>query len=341
MKRVVLLSAFIALAAPLGAQSNATLKRALDAGASLEYSTALRLARGAIQERLTAPDLRLAYQLLGTTYAAMDSGTQAQGAFRQLILLDPEFEFDASNISPKITAQYGLALAQLLVVRHLGTDSASTSFVAGRSLMSFRFVLSQRARVVTRLVGTDGTALLDSSVADPGTVRVTWNGLLAGGVAPTAGRYRMTVQATSTGDRFSAELPFVIAVTPVDTAPHLIHLEGYDPLPEMVTPPRSFRPLGIAALLTGLVAGGSLAAENGAIGHVARREVVIGASATLLVGLVASFGHPVQVPSTANIRYNQLIRDQLTRQNQQISAANLVRRQEVELTVTRAPAVAP
>ena len=338
-----MLPAVLALlgAAPLAAQSNATLKRAIDAGAGLEYPTALRLGRAAIVERLTVPDLKLAYQLLGTTYAAMDSGAQAQDAFRQLILLDPEFDFDASNVSPKITAQYGLALAQVLVIRHLGTDSASTSFVAGRSLMSFRFVLTQRARIVTRLVGPAGAAVLDSSVADPGTVRVNWNGLLAGGVAPTAGRYRLTVEASSTGNQFSAALPVDIAVAPVDTLSHLLRLEGYDTLPVMVTPGRSFRPLGVAALITGVMAGTSLAAENGGLGHVSRREVTIGASATMLVGLIASFGHPVQVPSQANIRYNQLIQDQLARTNRQIAATNALRRQEVELTVSRASAGAP
>lgn len=151
----------------------------------------------------------------------------------------------------------------------------------------------------------------------------------------------MTVQATSTGYDFAAEMPLEIAVAPVDTAPHLGHLEGYDTLPRMVMPARSFRPLGIATLLTGIVAGGSFAAENGALGQTSRRELTIGAGAALLVGLIASFGHPVLVPSEANIRYNQLIQDQLARQNQQIAAGNRLRRQEVELTVSPAPAVTP
>lgn len=341
MRRLLLVAALCGTGAPLAAQANATLKRAVDAGTSLEYPTALRLARAAIQERLTAADLKVAYQLLGTTYAAMDSGAQAQDAFRQLVLLDPEFEFDASNISPKITAQYGLALAQVLVVRHLGMDSASATFVAGRSLMAFKFVLTQRARILTRLVGPAGEVTLDSSVVDPGTARITWNGLLAGGVAPTAGGYRLTIKASSTGNEYSAELPLTIQVAPVDTAPHIAHLEGYDSLPEMVTPARNFRPLGVAAIVTGAIAAATINTDNGSIGNVSRRELKIGASATLLLGLVASFGHPVQVPSEANIRYNHLIADQLVRQNQQIAAANIVRRQEVQLTVAPARVAAP
>lgn len=341
MRKLLLVAALAVAAAPLGAQANATLKRAIDAGNALEYPSALRLARAAIAERLTAPDLALAYQLLGTTYAAMDSGAQAQDAFRQLVLLAPEFDFDASNVSPKITAQYGLALAQVLVIRHLGMDSTSATFVAGRSLMVFRFVLTQRARILARLVGPGGSVTLDSSVVDPGTVRLTWNGLLADRVAPRAGRYRLTLHATSTGNDFAAELPLAIQVAPVDTAPHLLHLEGYDSLPEMVTPARNFRPLGVAALVGGIVAAGTLATDNGTIGSAPRRELTIGVGGTLLAGLVASFGHPVKVPSEANIRYNHLITDQLARQNQQIAAANVLRRQEVQLTVAPAPPGAP
>lgn len=327
--------------AVVAAQSNATLKRAVDAGAALEYPTALRLAKAAIAERLTVADLRIAYQLLGTTYAAVDSGAQAQDAFGQLILLDPEFEFDAATVSPKIITQYALALAQVLVIRHLVPDSATTTFVAGRTVMSFRFVLTQRARIVTRITGPAGSAVLDSSVADPGVVRVNWNGLLAGRVAPTQGRYRLQVQATSTGDQFAAELPLAIRVAPVDTAPHLAHLEGYDTLPTMVVPSRSFRSVGTAALLTGVIGGGALALENSSLGHVSGREVTIGASATMLLGLVAAFGHPVAEPSAANIRYNQLIRDQLARTNQQIADANRVRQQEVQLTVVANPPPVP
>lgn len=339
MKRLLLL--LLGLAAPLQAQSNATLKRAVDAGAALEYPNALRFTRAAIGERLTVPDLRIAYQLLGTTYAAMDSGVQAQDAFRQLILLDPEFDFDATATSPKITAQFGLALAQVLVVRHLATDSVRTAFVAGRSQMSFRFVLTQRSRIVARLTGPGGSVTVDSSVSDPGTIRVLWNGLLAGGMAPASGRYRFTVQATSLGDQYAAEFPIQIDVAPVDTAPHLLSLAGYDTLPTMVMPPRSFKPLGVAALLTGVLGGGALALENSRMGSTRHREFAIGAGATLLVGLVSSFGHPVLEPSEANIRYNTLIRDQLARTNQQIAAANQMRRREVELTVTPAAAVAP
>lgn len=334
MKRLLVALALLLLAAPAAAQSNATLKRAMAASDTLDYPTALRLARLAIGERLTATDLRVAYRLLGTTYAAMDSSSQAQDAFSQLILLDPEFDFNAAQVSPKITAQYAIAMAQVLVVRHLAPDSATVSFVAGRSQMTLRFTLTQHARVVTRIVGPTGSATLDSSVADPGTIRVVWNGLLAGGAAPVAGRYRMTVEAASTGNQFSAELPLNVAVAAVDTQPHLLHLEGYDTLPEMVVPSRSFRPLGTAALVTGLIAGSALALENGDIGGTSRRQVTIGAGAAMLIGLVASFGQPVPQPAEANIRYNRLIRDQLARQNQQIAQSNRLRQQEVQLTVT-------
>lgn len=339
MKRLLLAVALLLpIAGPAHGQANATLKRAVDAGDALDYATALRLARGAITERLTAPDLTIAYRLLGTTYAAMDSSVQAQDAFSQLILLDPEFEFDAARISPKITGQFALALAEVLVVRHLATDSAS--FVAGRAQAFFRFAVTQRARVVSRISGPGGSITLDSAVIDPGTVRVGWSGLLAGGAAPSGGVYRLAVEARSSGSVFRAELPFTVQVSAVDTLDHLARLEGYDTLPEMVLPARSFRPLGVATLVTGLVVGGSLALENGALGGgLSRRAVTIGGSAAMLAGLFASFGRPVAIPSEANIRYNRLIGDLLARQNEQIAQANQLRRQQVQLTVHAASSV--
>ena len=125
----------------------------------------------------------------------------------------------------------------------------------------------------------------------------------------------------------------------VDTLPMLTKLPGYDPLPETVTPPRSLRPFGLASLLTGLMAGGALALENGDLTGGSRREVAIGAGAVLAVGLAASLGRAAPVPSEANIRYNQLVRDQLARQNQQVAETNTLRRREVELTVSVAPRV--
>ncbi|MFI5234970.1 MAG: hypothetical protein ACHQXA_04610 [Gemmatimonadales bacterium] len=336
MRRLCLALGLLLAAVPIRAQANATLKRAVDAGDGLEYATALRLARAAIGERLTPPDLKIAYRLLGTTYAAMDSSAEAQDAFSQLILLDPEFDFDAARVSPKITGQYALALAEVLVVRHLAVDSAA--FIAGRAETFLRFTLTQRARVVARIEGPAGAVTIDSSVVDPGTVRMGWNGLLAGGGAPAAGAYRFVVEARSTGTQFSAQLSLTIATGAVDTVAHLARLEGYDPLPETVLPPRSFRPLGVAALLTGLVAGGSLALENSDLGGgVSRRALTIGGLTAMLAGLFASFDRPVAVPSEANIRYNQLIRDLLTRQNEQIAQGNRLRQQQVELTITSAP----
>ena len=340
MKRLnVLVSLLLALAAPLAGQADATLKRAVDAASGLDYPTAIRLARQALDDHLTAADQKVAFRLLGTSYAAMDSGAEAQEAFGQLIVIDPDFDFDAASVSPKITGQYALALAEVLVVRHLSADSVR--FVAGREQMNLRYTLTQRARVVVRIEGPDGAVRLDSSLVDPGTVRVAWNGLLADGRPPSGGTYRLVVEARSAGDQFAADLPLRIVAGTVDTLPALTHLPGYDTLPTTVVPPRSFKPLGIASLLTGLVAGSALALENGDLSGGSRREVTLGGGAALALGLVASLSRPAPVPSEPNIRYNTLVHDQLARQNQQIAQANVLRRQQVELDVSPAPRAAP
>jgi hypothetical protein len=323
--------AAVVAAAPLAAQQSLTLRRASAAVDNLDYRGAILLARQALTERLSTPDLVRAYDILGTTYAAMDSARQATDAFQQLILLDPDHEYDPQRVSPKITTLYALALGQVLVIRHLGADTVT--FVAGRGALPIRYVLTRTARVRTRIVGPGGTVTVDSSLVE-GQIRVQWNGLLAGGVAPMSGGYRVLVEAEAGRDRYAAALPLAITAGSVDTLGHLSALPGYDFLPEQTVPPRSWKPLGLSVLLGGVVVGGSFALEHSGLGTGSRREALVIGGGTLLAGLLASVRRPDPVPAEANIRYNQLVREQLTRTNAEISRDNAARRQQVQLRVT-------
>src|SRR5581483_5079415 len=121
---------------------------------NLEYRQALGLARAALRERLTGLERARAYELLGFSYAAMDSILRAVDAFKQLVLLDPERELDPNRVSPKAYSAFDVALRQVLLVRGLRVDSAS--FVGGQGAVPIRFTVTQPARVVVRAVSPAG-----------------------------------------------------------------------------------------------------------------------------------------------------------------------------------------
>ncbi|MGH7751562.1 MAG: hypothetical protein ACREN5_01995, partial [Gemmatimonadales bacterium] len=273
----------------------------------------------------------------GFAYASLDSTRQATDAFKQAIVLNPNRDLDPRRISPKITTLFALALGQVLVVRHLQVDS--TEFVAGTGGVPVRFVVSRPARVRTRVVGPGGEALLDSSLSE-GTLVLRWNGLLAGDKAPTGGTYQVIVDATSGRDSYSATLRLRITPGAVDTVPHLTALPGYDYLSETVVPERSWRPIGLAFLYTGIAVGGSLAMEDSRLGESARSPMLLSSAGALLTGLIVTLKKPEPVSARANVLYNQLLRDQLARRNQDLARENEQRRQQVKLTLVperRAP----
>ena len=88
----------------LGAQESAALRRASAAYRELEYGQAISLCKQALRDRLRGADQERAYEILGFSFAALDSARQATDAFAQLVLLSPDRELDPARISPKITS---------------------------------------------------------------------------------------------------------------------------------------------------------------------------------------------------------------------------------------------
>src|SRR5439155_19220996 len=130
---VVSLSLLMALSpAPGRAQSiqNATLRRAQQAYDNLEYRQALSLGQAALRERLAGTERARAYELVGFSYAALDSILKSVDAFKQVVLIDPERQLDPNRVSPKAYSAFDVALRQVLLVRQLRIDS--TGFVAGQ-----------------------------------------------------------------------------------------------------------------------------------------------------------------------------------------------------------------
>ena len=332
MRRRLIAALLVLGPASLAAQENPALRRATAAYRGLEYAEAIALCKQALRNRLRAADQERAYEILGFSFAALDSAREATDAFAQLVLLSPDRELDPARISPKITSLFAVARAQVLVIRRFEMDS--TRIVAGVQFVPLSFTVTRAARIRARIVGGGREVLLDSSRVE-GTVRLQWNGLMANGLPPATGSYRLVVEATAGRDSYAASLPLRIEAGAVDTLAHLSSLAGYDLLPDSVVPPRSWRPFALASLAAGVVAGTSLALESARLGGGGRRELLSVSVGTMSLGLLASLKRPAPVAAPANIRYNALVREQLARRNAELAAQNAARRRQVQLMITQ------
>src|SRR5258706_3771661 len=276
MRYSVLLLPMMLLPAALGPQTvqNARVRGAQAAYDNLDYRQALTLAHSAQRERLNGFDRARAYELLAFTFSAMDSILKAVDAFKEVILLEPERELDPNRTSPKVLSAFSVALTQVLVVRQLRVDS--TDFVGCKGTGAIRYTVRQPARVVTRSTGGSAPIKIDSSVAN-GQVNLRWRARLANGDAVPAGTYTVVVEATIGQNNFSASQPIRVTQGAVDTLPHLLSLPGYDYLPETEIPPKSWKPMGLALVYSGIALAGTSALSQGNLGSASFREAgVIG-----------------------------------------------------------------
>jgi hypothetical protein len=314
-------------------------QRAQQAYEALDFAGAITNAQRALQQRLTREDRIIAYELLGYSYGALDSTRQAVDAFRELIFLDPDREPDVDRVSPRITSLYASALGQVLVVRGVGIDSVS--FIAGQGIVPIRYEVSRASRAITRVVGQGLDVTVDSQIVSQGSREVFWRAVAATGDPVPAGDYQVVVTAIEGGNEFAAAFDIGVAHAAVDTIPHLDSLPGYQEQPEYESPGRNWRPLGLAVLYTGLVAGAAVALENQSL-DIGKREELAGVSLlAIITGVVMSVKKPDPQPVQANILYNQLLREELARRNAQIVEQNTMRRRQTRLTVQPAGGVEP
>ena len=328
----VVVSLLIAVAPALGraqAVQNATVRRAQQAYDNLEYRQALSLGLAALRERLAGAERARVYELVGFSYAALDSILKSVDAFKQVVLIDPERQLDPNRVSPKAYSAFDVALRQVLLVRQLRIDS--TGFVAGQGAVPIRFMVTQPARVVTRAIGQ--TNLLVDSSAWNGQVNLSWSPRLPSGDPVPAGVYTIVVEARLGQNTFSASQQIRVLHGTVDTLPHLTGLPGYQYLPETEIPPQSWRPLGLAFLYTGGAAIGTLGLESGNLGASSKRELAVAGTAALVTGLVMTLRKPAPRPAEGNILYNRLLKEQIARRNADLAKENVTRRQQVQLTV--------
>ena len=216
------------------------------------------------------------------------------------------------------------------MVRHVRVDSGS--LLAGAGAIAIHFTVTHAARVRTRIVGAGGEVTIDSSLAS-GPDSVRWTGLMKGARPATSGSYRVIIDASAGSDAYSRAASLRVIASPVDTLTHLTSLPGYNLFPEMTEPPRSWRPFGVAALVTAGVTGAALALENPKLGTPSKTPLLVVSGGALLIGGLAVARKPAAEPNTANIRYNNLVKEQLAKRNAEIALENARRRTEVRLTV--------
>ena len=314
---------------------NATLRRAQQAFDNLEYRQALSLGQASLRERLSGYERARAYELLGFTYSGMDSILKAVDAFKQVVLLEPERDLDPNRTSPKALSAFQVALTQILVIRQLRVDSVS--FIGGQGNVPIRYTVTQPSRVVTRITGgTLGNIRIDSTIAN-GQVNIRWLARLPNGDPVPPGNYNVVVEASVGQNSFSTSQPIRVAHGTVDTVAHLISLPGYTLLPETEVPPKSWRPMGLALVYSGVALAGTSALSHGNLGSASLREGAAIGGGIVLAGFVMTLKKPAPQPARGNILYNQLLREQIARRNTEIAQENTRRRQQVALTVTPLP----
>jgi hypothetical protein len=320
----------LGLAERAATQESRTLAEARQAYEALDFELAIARASQALDaERLSRDDRIVAYELLGFAYGALDSARQAVASFRELIFLDPDREPDVNLVSPRITALYASALGQVLVVRRLRVDSAT--FVANQGSVAIQFQLSRPARAIARVIGPGYDVVVDSQLV-AGAGRFEWRAVTENGDPAAPGTYQVVVTAVEAGNQFAAPLEVDVVHAPVDTLAHLTSLLGYSELPETERPPRNWRPLGVSVLYAGLTAGATVALENTEFGE-SKREIMGVAALALITGFVMSVKRPDPQPVPANIRYNELLRENLAQRNAEIAAQNAELRRQVSVTV--------
>ncbi len=310
---------------------NATLRRAQQAFDNLDYRQALSIGQASLRERLTGFERARAYELLGFTYSGLDSILKAVDAFKQVVLIEPERDLDPNRTSPKALSAFQVALTQILVVRQLRVDSVN--FIGGQGAVGIRYTVTQPSRVVMRVTGgAMGSMRIDSTVAN-GQVNIRWPARLPSGDPVPAGNYNVVVEATVGQNSFSASQPIRITHGAVDTLPHLTSLPGYTYLPETEVPPKSWRPMGLALVYSGIALAGTSALSHGNLGSASMREGGVIGGGIVLAGFVMTLKKPAPQPARGNILYNSLLREQIARRNTEIAQENTRRRQQVSLTV--------
>ncbi len=194
--------------------------------------------------------------------------------------------------------------------------------------------MSRAARAITSVFGAGGELVIDSQLVS-GPTRVDWTALAGDGSPVPAGDYRIVVTAVEGRNEFAVPVTVQVHHGVVDTMPHLRSLPGYVEQPEVVSPPRNWRPMGYAVLFAGLAAGATLALENTDVGGGNHTELGAASVLTLGVGLALSLKRPDPRPVEANIQYNRLLREQLAARNAEIADENARRRQQVRLTISQ------
>jgi hypothetical protein len=318
---------------PIGgsAQEHPAVREAMTAFSDLDYGRAAELAEQALTQQLTVEDRVQAYEVLGYSFGILDQADRAVSTLSQLIVLDPDREPDTQALPPRLVSLYNQAFGQVLVVRGLLVDS--TGFVSGEGRVTLHYEVSRPSVARIRVVGNGLYSVIDSMLVNPGPSRFDWDAVIGGQPLPP-GDYQLIVSAAEGRSEYQRMARFRVSHSAVDTLPRISSIEGFDKVAESEFPPRDWRPLGVATLLTGAVAGAALALENGAF-EGGRMELNVAAVLGVGAGFALSLRRPDPRPIPAAIQLNQLIDRTIADRNRSIAEQNEERRRRVRITIVQ------
>jgi hypothetical protein len=340
MLRAAVPLAAVVLLAPhtAPAQDTTALAAAEAAYRNLAYDSVLIAGRMALDTRLSRPDRVRAHELMAFAYTVLDSTERAVEAFRQVVYLDPDREYDPERVAPDFVQLHRIAQGRELVVRRLALDSAAV--VAGTGAARLRFEVTRPAEYEIRVAGPGLDSIIArGSTSGSGTTIVAWPALRGGEPVP-AGEYDLTVTVAQFEDRYTRPLRVLVRHGAVDTLPYLERIDGLEELPEMEAQRKNWIPLALTALAAGVVTGASFALESGQPSGT-RTELLAFDLLALGSGIVLSLRQPPPRPVPAYIEYNRRVRVMLDERNRELAAQNAERRRQVVLIITPLPDTAP
>jgi tetratricopeptide (TPR) repeat protein len=322
VKRLVVLVAAVALAAPCAAAAQTALQLLTDGVAAyedLQFTQSVQLLGRALdlRDQLSNAQQARALTYLAASQVLLQRQPDAAATFRRLLFLDPRQLPDSLQFPADVRRIYADTRERTKMVS--AVLPPRSDLAVGQDTLRIRVYASSFHYLAASIEQSDGTPL---RVLYSGPIRdslaLPWDARGGDGAPVKAGSYRLTLVSTFPEGQAlrSLSIPLEISASAVDTLPYPAPLDS-------LLPERTSSAPGLRALGSGLVAGGLvllLPPFVGATGDAgAGRFAVSGAlSVAAIAGLVHGRGRPLPQNVAANDARRgawQTARDQVEREN--------------------------
>jgi hypothetical protein len=327
------------LARPLAAQRTPgeVLSRAVILYEELQLERALTLLREVISPSNTAAteeERAQAMKYVGAAFALLGKRDSAITYFRGTLERDPFTDLDAAIFTAQERQLFAVARQRTFVVGAKALPD--TGFVPGQGRVSLRFVTTRRANMQAVVRHADGDEPVTSfRWTAEGASESPWDGLDQQGGRLPPGRYRLEVNATTTGSMSdTVALRFDVRYHHAPLEDTLV-LDAGSLLPER-RPPSVAR----SRLAAGLAAAAFAVAVPSAIGHGelggTRKHAAVMATVTASGGIAAFVFLRRGSAIPANVLANARRREEHARHNREVRERNAARMAEARMIITPA-----